>query len=55
VLAAATARTTSAGTPSRATYELDDRVRSTARARIADLLARFPLYPALDLVDGAPS
>lgn len=38
-----------AGSPSRVKYRLDDRARESARARVADLLARHPLYPDVDL------
>ena len=54
-LAAATPRTTSAGAPSRARFDLADGIRASARARVTDLLAQFPLYPSLDLVGGEPS
>jgi len=38
-----------AGKPSKAKYELDAAARDAARARIAALLGRFPVYPELDL------
>lgn len=37
------------GQPSLVRYQLDDRVTDEARSRVADLLARHPLYPQLDL------
>jgi glycine hydroxymethyltransferase len=39
----------SAGKPSRVEFELDEAVRDRARARIADLLHRHPLYPGIEL------
>jgi glycine hydroxymethyltransferase len=38
-----------AGKPSLVRYLLDDRVRESARGRVADLLDRHPLYPEIDL------
>ncbi len=38
-----------AGEPSRVAYELDSRVKEAAHARVADLLASFPVYPELDI------
>ena len=38
-----------AGKPSKKKYELDPAVRQAARDRVAALLARFPVYPELDL------
>lgn len=35
--------------PSKAKYEIDREVRATAEGRVRDLLARFPVYPELDL------
>ncbi len=49
VLRATTPRKTAAGAPSLATYDLDERVREEAEQRARDLLARFPLYPGLEL------
>jgi glycine hydroxymethyltransferase len=49
VLAATRPGTTSAGKPSLATHEIEEGVRSAAAARARDLLARFPLYPEIDL------
>lgn len=37
------------GKPSKAKYVLDARAREEARHRVADLLARYPLYPEIDL------
>ena len=37
------------GTLSRARYEVDPRVIEGAQIRVADLLARYPLYPEIDL------
>jgi glycine hydroxymethyltransferase len=38
-----------AGRPSLVQYRLHERVADAARARVADLLARHPLYPEIDL------
>ena len=38
-----------AGQPSKARYQLDDRVKGEVRARVQALLSRFPVYPELDL------
>lgn len=38
-----------AGQFSKARYKLDDRVKADVRARVQALLARFPVYPELDL------
>ncbi len=38
-----------AGKPSKAKYVLDDAIRTAAKARIAALLAKYPVYPELDL------
>jgi len=43
------ARGDQAGQKSRAKYILDDSVVKDARKRVSELLARFPLYPELDL------
>ena len=43
------ARGKNAGRPSRATYHIDPDTLHEARSRVADLLARYPLYPELDL------
>jgi glycine hydroxymethyltransferase len=37
------------GKPSLVQYRLDDTVAATARSRVADLLARHPLYPDVEL------
>ena len=37
------------GKPSLVQFRVDDAVASTARARVADLLARHPLYPEIQL------
>jgi glycine hydroxymethyltransferase len=37
------------GKPSLVQYRLDDTVAATARSRVADLLARYPLYPDIAL------
>ncbi|TCK21322.1 glycine hydroxymethyltransferase [Pseudonocardia endophytica] len=47
-LAAAQPRTTSTSV-SKANYDLRDEVRAAVRSRVRDLLARHPLYPAIDL------
>jgi glycine hydroxymethyltransferase len=39
------------GTLSRARFELDDATAAAARARVSDLLHKFPLYPQLALDD----
>ncbi len=38
-----------AGKPSKKKYELDPAAKAEARARVAALLGRFPVYPELDL------
>ena len=38
-----------AGKPSKAKYTVDQQVKKEARARVAGLLGRFPVYPELDL------
>jgi glycine hydroxymethyltransferase len=38
-----------AGKPSLVQFRLDERVATATRARVADLLARHPLYPEIDL------
>jgi glycine hydroxymethyltransferase len=40
---------TSAGKSSLAQFELDQRARETAQARVAELLTQFRLYPGIDL------
>ena len=47
--AATIAKGKSAGQPSKARFELDEKTREAAHARAADLLARFPLYPQIQL------
>jgi glycine hydroxymethyltransferase len=49
VLQATTPTSTKSGAPSQARYSLDDEVAGASRMRCADLLAKFPLYPAIDL------
>jgi glycine hydroxymethyltransferase len=49
VLQATTPASTKSGAPSRARYTLDAIVGEASRTRCADLLARFPLYPTIDL------
>jgi glycine hydroxymethyltransferase len=49
VLRATAARTTPAGKPSLVAFHLDEQVREAAARRASDLLARFPLYPGIDL------
>jgi glycine hydroxymethyltransferase len=49
VLANVHSTTTSKGERSRMKYTLDGAVAAEARGRIADLLARYPLYPELDM------
>jgi glycine hydroxymethyltransferase len=41
--------TTKAGTPSKASYELDPAISSRVRKQASDALAPFPLYPEVDL------
>jgi glycine hydroxymethyltransferase len=38
-----------AGKPSQVRFELEDAIARQARARVAELLTQFPLYPQLDL------
>ncbi len=38
-----------AGKPSLVQFRLDDKIADAARSRVADLLARHPLYPEIDL------
>jgi glycine hydroxymethyltransferase len=40
---------TKSGTPSKARYDLPAGVAAACRARSADLLSRFPLYPSIEL------
>jgi glycine hydroxymethyltransferase len=53
VLAATTPETitkgTNAGSPSKANFRLDEKVRDKAARRAAELLQRFPLYPEIEL------
>jgi glycine hydroxymethyltransferase len=49
VLRNTTPRTTSAGAPSKATYELADGVVERTKAASAELLDKHPLYPGLEL------
>jgi glycine hydroxymethyltransferase len=49
VLAAAQPSPAPSGGLSKAKYTLDDKVVDEARSRVRDLLARFPLYPEIDL------
>jgi glycine hydroxymethyltransferase len=49
VLRATTPTSTKSGAPSQARYTLDATVADASRTRCADLLARFPLYPTIDL------
>jgi glycine hydroxymethyltransferase len=49
VLGGTTPTTTSSGEPSRAKYTLTDGLADRTRAAAAELLARHPLYPGLDL------
>ena len=37
------------GAMSKAKYELDEAVTASARSRVTDLLAEFPLYPSINL------
>ena len=37
------------GQPSQIKYNLDQKIIDESKARVADLLADFPLYPELDL------
>jgi len=41
--------TTAASGPSKAKYTITDGIVEKSRARCADLLGRFPLYPTIDL------
>jgi glycine hydroxymethyltransferase len=43
------AKGANAGRPSRAKYALDAKTKEAARSRVTALLARFPVYPELDL------
>jgi len=47
--AATIAKGANAGQPSKANYELDEKVRAGAAERAAALLKRFPLYPEIEL------
>ncbi|MDQ6642123.1 MAG: glycine hydroxymethyltransferase [Actinomycetota bacterium] len=49
VLSHTTPGTTKAGTPSKATYALQEGVADRIHAESADMLEKFPLYPGLDL------
>jgi glycine hydroxymethyltransferase len=49
VLSHTTPSTTKAGGPSKATYNLAPGVAERTKARSAEMLDRFPLYPGLDL------
>jgi glycine hydroxymethyltransferase len=49
VLSHTTPSTTKAGGPSKATYNLAPGVAERIKARSAEMLDRFPLYPGLDL------
>jgi glycine hydroxymethyltransferase len=49
VLSKTTPGTTKAGGPSKASYAIEDSVADTTKAAAAELLAKFPLYPGLDL------
>jgi glycine hydroxymethyltransferase len=49
VLSSTTPGTTSAGAPSKASYVLADGVADKTRAASAEMLAKHPLYPGLDL------
>jgi glycine hydroxymethyltransferase len=40
---------TKAGQYSKAKYQLDEQVKVEVRAQVQSLLARFPVYPELDL------
>lgn len=49
VLSKTTPGTTKAGGPSKASYAIEDSVADNTKAAAAELLAKFPLYPGLDL------
>ncbi|HEX5587690.1 MAG TPA: glycine hydroxymethyltransferase [Acidimicrobiia bacterium] len=49
VLHATTPTSTKSGAPSQARYVLDAEAANASRTRCADLLAKFPLYPSIDL------
>jgi glycine hydroxymethyltransferase len=49
VLSATKPGTTSSAQPSQVKFETDERALDTARGTVAELLARHPLYPQLDL------
>lgn len=49
VLSHTAAGQTKDGKPSKARYVLDGKAREQAAARVRDLLARYPVYPELDL------
>jgi glycine hydroxymethyltransferase len=38
-----------AGKPSKAKYSIDEKAKTDARARIKNLLDRYPVYPQLNL------
>jgi glycine hydroxymethyltransferase len=49
VLSSTRPGTTKAGTPSKASYELDSSVSGRVSKEATDLVAGFPLYPSVDL------
>src|SRR5262249_31319848 len=49
VLAASKAASKKDGTPSQVNFETDPKVLDAARARVKDVLARYPLYPGIEL------
>ena len=49
ILRATSPTSTASGEPSKAKYALDEHVVDDSRARCADLLGKFPLYPTIQL------
>jgi len=49
IITAALRAAAPAAAAAKAKYTLDDRVAEQCRARCADLLARHPLYPGIEL------
>jgi glycine hydroxymethyltransferase len=49
VLIATEPASTSAGAPSKATFTLEETISGNTRAAAAELMARHPLYPGIDL------
>jgi glycine hydroxymethyltransferase len=49
VLSNTTATTTKDGQKSKAKYALDQAIRDQARARVQDILVKYPVYPEIDV------